>query len=174
MEALVPSWVVYQRESRLVLVIYRPRLQCELSQASQIWQMTWQVTNTAGNLLPLWAEANTFQWQTSLSSLKLNGVKEDPGKAQLLTADGERCHRSLFSNNLLLLSLSAASLSPSASCPLTPVSSAVVGSTSSSMTPPPHSTASPAPPSLGALGLNTGWVFSPQTLFWVIFDIEAS
>uniref|UniRef100_A0A8C9YC04 POU domain protein n=1 Tax=Sander lucioperca TaxID=283035 RepID=A0A8C9YC04_SANLU len=44
----------------------------------------------------------------------------------------------------------------SASCPMTPVSSAAVGSTSSSVTPPPHSTASPAPPSLGAHGLNTG------------------
>ncbi|XP_067468276.1 POU domain, class 2, transcription factor 2 isoform X1 [Thunnus thynnus] len=54
------------------------------------------------------------------------------------------------------LSTTAASLSPSASCPMTPVSSAAVGSTSSSVTPPPHSTASPAPPSLGAHGLNTG------------------
>ncbi|KAM9839042.1 uncharacterized protein pou2f2a [Aulostomus maculatus] len=54
------------------------------------------------------------------------------------------------------LSTTAANLSPSASCPLTPVSTAVVGSTSSSVTPPPHSTASPAPPSLGAHGLNTG------------------
>ncbi|KAF7657587.1 hypothetical protein LDENG_00025150, partial [Lucifuga dentata] len=54
------------------------------------------------------------------------------------------------------LSTTAASLSPSASCPLTPVSSAAVGSTSSSVTPPPHSTASPAPPSLGAHGLNAG------------------
>ncbi|XP_070703001.1 POU domain, class 2, transcription factor 2 [Pempheris klunzingeri] len=54
------------------------------------------------------------------------------------------------------LSTTAASLSPSASCPMTPVSSAAVGSTSASVTPPPHSTASPAPPSLGAHGLNTG------------------
>ncbi|XP_030002521.1 POU domain, class 2, transcription factor 2 [Sphaeramia orbicularis] len=54
------------------------------------------------------------------------------------------------------LSTTAASSSPSASCPMTPVSSAGVGSTSSSVTPPPHSTASPAPPSLGAHGLNTG------------------
>uniref|UniRef100_A0A3Q3M0X0 POU domain protein n=2 Tax=Mastacembelus armatus TaxID=205130 RepID=A0A3Q3M0X0_9TELE len=54
------------------------------------------------------------------------------------------------------LSTTAASLSPSASCPMTPVSSAAVGSTSSSITPPPHSTASPATPSLGAHGLNTG------------------
>ncbi|XP_047200181.1 POU domain, class 2, transcription factor 2 [Hippoglossus stenolepis] len=54
------------------------------------------------------------------------------------------------------LSTTAASLSPSASCPMTPVSSAAVGSTSSSVTPPPHSTASPAPPGLGAHGLHTG------------------
>nr|XP_020474168.1 POU domain, class 2, transcription factor 2-like [Monopterus albus] len=54
------------------------------------------------------------------------------------------------------LSTTAASLSPSASCPMTPVSSAALGSASSSLTPPPHSTASPAPPSLGAHGLNTG------------------
>uniref|UniRef100_A0A8D3B5Y0 POU domain protein n=1 Tax=Scophthalmus maximus TaxID=52904 RepID=A0A8D3B5Y0_SCOMX len=46
--------------------------------------------------------------------------------------------------------------SPSASCPMTPVSSAAVGSSSSSVTPPPHSTASPAPPGLGAHGLNAG------------------
>uniref|UniRef100_A0A665VV04 POU domain protein n=1 Tax=Echeneis naucrates TaxID=173247 RepID=A0A665VV04_ECHNA len=46
--------------------------------------------------------------------------------------------------------------SPSAPCPVTPVSSAAVGSTSSSVTPPPHSTASPIPPSLGGHGLNTG------------------
>ncbi|XP_028255420.1 POU domain, class 2, transcription factor 1 [Parambassis ranga] len=51
------------------------------------------------------------------------------------------------------LSTTGASLSPSASCPMTPVSSAA---TSSSVTPPPHSTASPAPPSIGATGLNTG------------------
>ncbi|XP_054619858.1 POU domain, class 2, transcription factor 2 isoform X2 [Dunckerocampus dactyliophorus] len=56
------------------------------------------------------------------------------------------------------LSTPAATLSPTASCPMTPVSSAAAaGSTSSSsLTPPPHSTASPAPPSLGAHGLNTG------------------
>ncbi|XP_070778016.1 POU domain, class 2, transcription factor 2 [Enoplosus armatus] len=54
------------------------------------------------------------------------------------------------------LSTTAASSSPSASCPMTPVSSAAVGSTSSAVTPPPHSTASPAPPSLGAHGLNAG------------------
>ncbi|KAM3857958.1 uncharacterized protein pou2f2a [Diretmus argenteus] len=54
------------------------------------------------------------------------------------------------------LSTTAASLSPSASCPLTPVSSAVAGSASSSVTPPPHSTASPAPTSLGVHGLSTG------------------
>ncbi|XP_071772480.2 uncharacterized protein pou2f2a [Centroberyx gerrardi] len=54
------------------------------------------------------------------------------------------------------LSTTATSPSPSASCPLTPISSAAVGSASSSVTPPPHSTASPAPPSLGAHGLNTG------------------
>ncbi|KAM4538842.1 uncharacterized protein pou2f2a isoform 2-T2 [Odontesthes bonariensis] len=51
------------------------------------------------------------------------------------------------------LSTTGAGLSPSASCPMTPVSSAAI---SSSVTPPPHSTASPAPPSLGAAGLNTG------------------
>ncbi|XP_042291024.1 POU domain, class 2, transcription factor 2 isoform X4 [Thunnus maccoyii] len=60
------------------------------------------------------------------------------------------------------LSTTAASLSPSASCPMTPVSSAAVGSASSSVTPPPHSTASPAPPSLGAHGLNTGSPGSQQ------------
>ncbi|XP_071356747.1 POU domain, class 2, transcription factor 2 isoform X2 [Trachinotus anak] len=54
------------------------------------------------------------------------------------------------------LSTTAPSSSPSAPCPMTPVSSAAIGSTSSSVTPPPHSTASPAPPSLGAHGLNTG------------------
>ncbi|GLD59422.1 POU domain, class 2, transcription factor 1-like protein, partial [Lates japonicus] len=54
------------------------------------------------------------------------------------------------------LSTTAASSSPSASCPMTPVSSAAVGSTSASVTPPPHSTASPAPSSLGAHGLSTG------------------
>ncbi|KAF0024246.1 hypothetical protein F2P81_023048 [Scophthalmus maximus] len=54
------------------------------------------------------------------------------------------------------LSTTAASSSPSASCPMTPVSSAAVGSSSSSVTPPPHSTASPAPPGLGAHGLNAG------------------
>ncbi|XP_028453528.1 POU domain, class 2, transcription factor 2 [Perca flavescens] len=52
--------------------------------------------------------------------------------------------------------LSTTAASSSASCPMTPVSSAAVGSTSSSVTPPPHSTASPAPPSLGAHGLNSG------------------
>ncbi|MED6274076.1 hypothetical protein CHARACLAT_012768 [Characodon lateralis] len=54
------------------------------------------------------------------------------------------------------LSTTGASLSPSASCPMTPVSSAVM---SSSVTPPPlppHSTASPAPSSLGTSGLTTG------------------
>ncbi|XP_055368840.1 POU domain, class 2, transcription factor 2 isoform X3 [Betta splendens] len=54
------------------------------------------------------------------------------------------------------LSTTAASLSPSASCPMTPVSTAAIGATSASMTPPPHSTASPAPPGLGAHGLSTG------------------
>ncbi|KAG7232777.1 hypothetical protein INR49_008098 [Caranx melampygus] len=54
------------------------------------------------------------------------------------------------------LSTTVGSSSPSAPCPMTPVSSAAVGSTSSSVTPPPHSTASPAPPGLGAHGLNTG------------------
>ncbi|XP_029370425.1 POU domain, class 2, transcription factor 2 [Echeneis naucrates] len=58
------------------------------------------------------------------------------------------------------LSTTAPSPSPSAPCPVTPVSSAAVGSTSSSVTPPPHSTASPIPPSLGGHGLNTG--FSPD------------
>ncbi|XP_061616485.1 POU domain, class 2, transcription factor 1-like isoform X2 [Phyllopteryx taeniolatus] len=48
------------------------------------------------------------------------------------------------------LSTTAATLSPS------PVSSVAAGSTSSSLTPPPHSTASPAPPGLGAHGLNAG------------------
>ncbi|XP_019729764.1 POU domain, class 2, transcription factor 2-like isoform X2 [Hippocampus comes] len=48
------------------------------------------------------------------------------------------------------LSTTAATLSPS------PVTSVAAGSTSSSLTPPPHSTASPAPPGLGAHGLNTG------------------
>ncbi|KAI4817978.1 hypothetical protein KUCAC02_011347 [Chaenocephalus aceratus] len=53
--------------------------------------------------------------------------------------------------------LSTTASSPSASCPMTPVSSAAAGSTSSSMTSPHHSTASPAPPSFaGALGFNTG------------------
>ncbi|XP_076610119.1 uncharacterized protein pou2f2a [Chaetodon auriga] len=56
----------------------------------------------------------------------------------------------------LLLLPSAASSSPSASCPMTPISSAAVGSTSSAVTPPPHSTASPAPSGLGAHGLSTG------------------
>ncbi|XP_047462017.1 POU domain, class 2, transcription factor 2 [Mugil cephalus] len=51
------------------------------------------------------------------------------------------------------LSTTGASSSPSASCPMTPVSSAAI---SSSATPPPHSTASPAPPSLGTSGLSTG------------------
>ncbi|KAF6730511.1 POU domain, class 2, transcription factor 2 [Oryzias melastigma] len=51
------------------------------------------------------------------------------------------------------LSTTGASPSPSASCPMTPVSSATI---SSSVTPPPHSTASPAPPSFGSSGLNTG------------------
>ncbi|XP_029976200.1 POU domain, class 2, transcription factor 1 [Salarias fasciatus] len=51
------------------------------------------------------------------------------------------------------LSTTGASSSPSASCPMTPVSSAAI---SSSVTPPPHSTASPAPPGLGTPGLNTG------------------
>nr|XP_057903888.1 POU domain, class 2, transcription factor 2 [Doryrhamphus excisus] len=56
------------------------------------------------------------------------------------------------------LSTPAATLSPSASCPMTPVSSVVAAgsASSSSLTPPPHSTASPAPPGLGAHGLNTG------------------
>uniref|UniRef100_A0A3B3CCW1 POU domain protein n=1 Tax=Oryzias melastigma TaxID=30732 RepID=A0A3B3CCW1_ORYME len=51
------------------------------------------------------------------------------------------------------LSTTGATPSPSASCPMTPVSSATI---SSSVTPPPHSTASPAPPSFGSSGLNTG------------------
>ncbi|XP_024921099.1 POU domain, class 2, transcription factor 2, partial [Cynoglossus semilaevis] len=54
------------------------------------------------------------------------------------------------------LSTTAASLSPSASCPMTPISSAAVGSSSSSVTTPPHSTASPTPASLGSHGLNAG------------------
>lgn len=82
MEEMVPPWVVYLQESWLVLMIYRPWLQCEWSQASQIWQMAWQVTNTAGNLLACWAEADTFQSQTSLSSLLLNGGKKDAQKSQ--------------------------------------------------------------------------------------------
>ncbi|XP_034016826.1 POU domain, class 2, transcription factor 1 [Thalassophryne amazonica] len=53
------------------------------------------------------------------------------------------------------LSTTVAGSSPSASCPLTPVSSAAVGATSS-VTPPPHSTASPTPPGLGVHGLSTG------------------
>ncbi|XP_037549684.1 POU domain, class 2, transcription factor 1 [Nematolebias whitei] len=53
------------------------------------------------------------------------------------------------------LSTTGASSSPSASCPMTPVSSAAM---SSSVTPPlpPQSTASPAPSSLGTPGLNAG------------------
>ncbi|KAM4725440.1 uncharacterized protein pou2f2a [Anableps anableps] len=56
------------------------------------------------------------------------------------------------------LSTTGAGSSPSASCPMTPVSSAAM---SSSVTPPPpppppHSTASPAPSSLGTSGLATG------------------
>uniref|UniRef100_A0A3Q2P4B5 POU domain protein n=1 Tax=Fundulus heteroclitus TaxID=8078 RepID=A0A3Q2P4B5_FUNHE len=54
------------------------------------------------------------------------------------------------------LSTTGAASSPSASCPMTPVSSAAM---SSSVTPPPlppHSTASPAPSSLGSSGLTTG------------------
>ncbi|XP_061598103.1 POU domain, class 2, transcription factor 2 [Cololabis saira] len=51
------------------------------------------------------------------------------------------------------LSTTGASLSPSASCPMTPVSVAAI---SSSATPPPHSTASPAPPSMGTSGINAG------------------
>ncbi|XP_041823188.1 POU domain, class 2, transcription factor 2 isoform X2 [Melanotaenia boesemani] len=47
------------------------------------------------------------------------------------------------------LSTTGASLSPSVSCTMTPVSS-------SSVTPPPHSTSSQAPPTLGTAGLNTG------------------
>ncbi|XP_062292550.1 POU domain, class 2, transcription factor 2 [Scomber scombrus] len=54
------------------------------------------------------------------------------------------------------LSTTAASLSPSASCPMTPISSAAIGSISSSVNTPPHSTASPVPASLGTHGLNTG------------------
>ncbi|KAM3596878.1 uncharacterized protein V6R79_022085 [Siganus canaliculatus] len=54
------------------------------------------------------------------------------------------------------LSTTAASSSPSASCPMTPVSSAALGSSSSGVTPPPHSTASPVPSGLGAHGLSTG------------------
>lgn len=46
MEALVPSWVVYVRESWLDVMIYRPLLWSEQSLASQIWQMSWQVTNS--------------------------------------------------------------------------------------------------------------------------------
>uniref|UniRef100_A0A3B3YWX1 POU domain protein n=1 Tax=Poecilia mexicana TaxID=48701 RepID=A0A3B3YWX1_9TELE len=46
--------------------------------------------------------------------------------------------------------------SPSASCPMTPVSSAAMSS--SATPPPPHSTASPAPSSLGTAGLATGSV----------------
>ncbi|XP_068189414.1 POU domain, class 2, transcription factor 2 [Antennarius striatus] len=54
------------------------------------------------------------------------------------------------------LSTTGTSLSPSASCPMTPVGSAAVGSTSSAVTPPPHSTASPSPSNLGAHGLSSG------------------
>ncbi|CAL8299472.1 unnamed protein product [Lota lota] len=51
----------------------------------------------------------------------------------------------------------ATSPSLSASCPLTPIGSAALGSaSSSSVTPPPHSTASPAHPSLGPHSLNSG------------------
>lgn len=85
MEALVPSWVVYLHESWLVLMIYRPWLQCELSRASQIWQMAWQVTNTAGNLLAWWAEANTSRSQTSLCSLQFNRVKKDARKKKKIS-----------------------------------------------------------------------------------------
>ncbi|XP_016530810.1 POU domain, class 2, transcription factor 2 isoform X2 [Poecilia formosa] len=52
------------------------------------------------------------------------------------------------------LSTTGASSSPSASCPMTPVSSAAMSS--SATPPPPHSTASPAPSSLGTAGLATG------------------
>ncbi|KAM6899776.1 uncharacterized protein pou2f2a [Xenentodon cancila] len=51
------------------------------------------------------------------------------------------------------LSTTGASSSPSVSCPMTPVSMAAI---SSSATPPPHSTASPAPPSMGTSGINAG------------------
>ncbi|KAM9383952.1 uncharacterized protein pou2f2a [Pholidichthys leucotaenia] len=52
------------------------------------------------------------------------------------------------------LSTTGELLSPSASCPMTPVSSVAI---SSPVTPPPtHSTASTVPPSLGTPGLNTG------------------
>ncbi|XP_054911256.1 POU domain, class 2, transcription factor 2 [Poeciliopsis prolifica] len=52
------------------------------------------------------------------------------------------------------LSTTGASSSPSASCPMTPVSS--VAMSLSATPPPPHSTASPAPSSLGTAGLATG------------------
>uniref|UniRef100_A0A3Q2GRP6 POU domain protein n=1 Tax=Cyprinodon variegatus TaxID=28743 RepID=A0A3Q2GRP6_CYPVA len=71
-----------------------------------------------------------------------------------------------------LLFLSGSSSSPSASCPMTPVSSAAM---SSSVTPPPlppHSTASPAPSSLGTSGLSTGSV-SSHSLFSFQTQIHA-
>ncbi|XP_037831831.1 POU domain, class 2, transcription factor 2 isoform X2 [Kryptolebias marmoratus] len=58
------------------------------------------------------------------------------------------------------LSTTGASSSPSASCPMTPVSSAAMSSSSVTPPPPPppppQRTASPAPSSLGTPGLNTG------------------
>ncbi|XP_055732240.1 POU domain, class 2, transcription factor 2-like isoform X2 [Salvelinus fontinalis] len=54
------------------------------------------------------------------------------------------------------LSTTVTSPLPLVTCPLTPCGSAATSSTPSSRTPPPHSTASPAPPTLSTHSLNAG------------------
>uniref|UniRef100_A0A3B5M3G0 POU domain protein n=1 Tax=Xiphophorus couchianus TaxID=32473 RepID=A0A3B5M3G0_9TELE len=71
-------------------------------------------------------------------------------------------HMSSQSLSQVTTSLSTtASSSPSASCPMTPVSS--VAMSSSATPPPPHSTASPAPSSLGTAGLATNTMMGVST-----------
>lgn len=90
MEAQLPSWAVYLHESWLLLVIYRPRLQAELSRASHVWKTTWRVTKLESN----WpAEPRpTPRSLRFLSALLPNGDAEGGGEAAAQSAGEERRH----------------------------------------------------------------------------------
>lgn len=68
-------------------------------QASQIWQMTWQVANTAGNLLARWVEASTGQPESEVEWWEEDlWIVQDPGCWWRTVSP--KC---LFSNNTVIL-----------------------------------------------------------------------